>query len=276
MSRPLRIEFAGGLYHVTSRGDGQETIYLNESDRLIFLELLANVVAKHNWAVHAYCLMDNHYHLLIETPDANLAKGMRQLNGVYTQRFNRIHQRVGHVFQGRYKAIIIQKDAHLLEVARYIVLNPVRAHMVNNAVEWPWSSYRASAGLCNVPDWLNTDWLLSAFSPQRSSALPRYAGFVAKGKNQPKLWDSLRNQVFLGSEEFVADLLSKSNHQSLTDIPYAQRRPPAKQLAEISKANGRDSAIVQAYASGAYTLKEIGDYFGLHYSRVSRIVNVKR
>ena len=113
MSRPLRIEFAGGLYHVTSRGDGREAIFLAEEDRPLFLGVLSEVVQNFNWAVHAYCLMDNHYHLLVETPDGNLSRGMRQLNGVYTQRFNRRHGCVGHVFQGRYKAIIVQKDSYL-------------------------------------------------------------------------------------------------------------------------------------------------------------------
>ncbi|QXP85782.1 transposase [Methylococcus sp. Mc7] len=116
MSRPLRIEFAGGLYHVTSRGDGREAIFLSEADRGLFLGVLSEVVRDFNWAAHAYCLMDNHYHLLIETADGNLSKGMRQLNGVYTQRFNRQHGRVGHVFQGRYKAIIVQKESYLLEL----------------------------------------------------------------------------------------------------------------------------------------------------------------
>lgn len=143
MARPLRIEFAHGLYHVTSRGDGREDIFLEDADRELFLEVLSESVDRFNWVIHAYCLMDNHYHLLIETPDGNLSQGMRQLNGVYTQRFNRKHKRVGHVFQGRYKAIIVQKDSYLLELARYIVLNPVRAEMVRTAREWPWSSYRA-------------------------------------------------------------------------------------------------------------------------------------
>ena len=130
MARPLRLEFSGALYHVTSRGDRREDIYLDDADRGNYLSVLSEVCDRFNWLVHAYCLMSNHYHLLIETPDSNLAMGMRQLNGVYTQRFNRRHARVGHVFQGRYKAIIVQKDSYLLELARYIVLNPVRARMV--------------------------------------------------------------------------------------------------------------------------------------------------
>ncbi len=124
MARPIRLEFAGALYHVTSRGDRQEDIYDVDNDRQDFLSILEDVCSRHNWICHAYCLMSNHYHLLIETPDANLSKGMRQLNGVYTQTYNRAHHRVGHVFQGRYKAILVQKESYLLELSRYIVLNP--------------------------------------------------------------------------------------------------------------------------------------------------------
>lgn len=135
MARALRIEFAGALYHITSRGDGREDIYAGEDDRKVWLEILRQVCERFNWTIHAYCQMGNHYHLLVETPDGNLAKGMRQLNGVYTQRFNQIHNRVGHVFQGRYKAILVQKESYLLELSRYVVLNPVRARMVGYRVD---------------------------------------------------------------------------------------------------------------------------------------------
>jgi len=138
MARPLRIEYAGALYHVTSRGDGREDIYLDDEDRELFLRVLGEVCDLFNWSVHAWCLMTNHYHLLVETPDSNLSKGMRYLNGVYTQRFNRKHSRVGHVFQGRYKAILVEKDAYLQELSRYIILNPVRAGMVESAEQWEW------------------------------------------------------------------------------------------------------------------------------------------
>ena len=130
MARPLRLEFEGALYHVTSRGDRREDIYETDADREAFLSLLGAVCDRYHWVCHAYCLMGNHYHLLIETPDANLSRGMRQLNGMYTRTFNIAHGRVGHVFQGRYKSIHVDADEYLMELARYVVLNPVRATMV--------------------------------------------------------------------------------------------------------------------------------------------------
>lgn len=274
MSRPLRLEFHGALYHVTSRGDGREDIFLGDADRALFLDVMAQAREQFNWTVHAYCLMGNHYHLLVETPDGNLSQGMRQLNGVYTQRFNRRHQRVGHVFQGRYKAIIVQKESYLLELARYIVLNPVRARMVRSAGDWPWSSYRATAALADVPDWLHTDWILSAFSARRSRAIEQYQAFVAEGRNQPGVWEQLKNQIYLGSDAFVQEMQTRQPAAAdLTEIPLPQRRRPARPLAHYGKqAPGRDEAIAVAYASGGYGLKEIGEHFGLHYSRVSRIV----
>ena len=139
MARPLRLEFAGGLYHVTSRGERREDIFTGDEDRLAWRGIFADVCERFNWVCHAYCLMSNHYHIVVETVEGNLAQEMRQLNGVYTQYVNRTHARVGHVFQGRYKAIQDEKDAYLLELSRYVVLNPVRAGMVARAEDWQWS-----------------------------------------------------------------------------------------------------------------------------------------
>ncbi|GMQ88628.1 MAG: transposase [Gammaproteobacteria bacterium] len=274
MTRPLRLEFAGALYHVTSRGDGRDDIYLNDADNKQFLNVLSEVCQRFNWTIHAFCLMDNHYHLLIETPDSNLAKGMRHLNGVYTQRFNRTHQRVGHVFQGRYKAILVHKESCLLELARYIVLNPVRAQMVRSVKDWPWSSYRATAGQSQPHDWLNTEWLLSAFAKTKGVATKRYRAFVAEGKNQPSIWKQLKHQIYLGSEAFVEQMQQKMEFdKDLSEIPSAHKRPLAKTLEYYdNQYPNRNSSIIKAYASGGYSMKEIGDYYNLHYSRVSRIV----
>ena len=223
MARPLRLEFAGALYHVTSRGDGREAIFLADGDRRMFLDVLAAVWERFNWTVHAYCLMTNHYHLLVETPDANLSKGMRQLNGVYTQRFNLAYNRTGHVFQGRYKAILVQKDAYLLELARYVVLNPVRARMVRTPADWPWSSYRAMIGDEPAPEWLETRTILAAFGETEPEAVEHYARFVAEGKGQPSPWEQLKNQVFLGSDSFVESLRRQlPKNRDLTRGPAGQ------------------------------------------------------
>ena len=274
MARPLRLEFPGALYHVTSRGDRQEAIYRSDVERRMFLEVLAEVRERFNWRVHAYCLMTNHYHLLVETPDANLSKGMRQLNGVYTQRFNLACNRSGHVFQGRYKAILVQKDAYFLELARYVVLNPVRARMVLTPRDWPWSSYRAMIGDAHAPEWLETRMILSAFGEDEARTVEHYSRFVAEGKDRASPWEHLHNQVFLGSEVFVETMLRRiPKDRDLRELPQARQRPPAKSLADYVRENPeRNDSIVAAYRSGGYTLRDIGDFFGLHYSRISKIV----
>ena len=274
MARPLRLEFAGALYHITSRGDRREAIYEDDDDRLTFLSVLERVCDTYNWVCYAYCLMDNHYHLLIETPDSNLSKGMRQLNGMYTQTFNRMNNRVGHVFQGRYKAILVEKDSYLLELSRYIVLNPVRANMVRSAKEWPWSSYRSTVGAVKGLSCLNTEWLLAAFAKRKSVAIEKYKQFVAQGTGQLSPSDMLRKQMYLGSDKFVEEMQALiDGDKELSEIPSSQRRPAPKPLAEYKNASeDRNTAIISAYKSGGYTLKEIGDYFGLHYSSVSGII----
>ncbi len=173
MVRPLRSEFPGALYHVTARGDRREPIYEDDEDWKVFLSTLADVVAQMNGLCHGYGLMTNHDHLLIETPDSNLPKSMRQLNGVFTQASNRRPRRGGHLFQGRFKGILVDKDAYLLELTRYVVLNPVRANRVVRPGDWPWSSYRAMVGVEDSPSWLETDALLAQFSHQVVEARER-------------------------------------------------------------------------------------------------------
>ena len=274
MSRPLRLEFAGALYHITSRGNASNLIYFQDDDFELFLQILADVCERYNWLVHAYCLMNNHYHLLVETPDPNLSQGMRQLNGVFTQSMNRKHRRVGHLFQGRYKAILVDKDAYLLELCRYIVLNPVRANMVNSPDEWYWSSWHCMLGNVKSPVWLSTETLLVQFAENRQDAIQCYIEFVKSGVGKT-VWDMLQHQVFLGDEAFVA------SHQTMLDglegdlleIPFKQRSAAPLTLAEYkAQTVDKHEAIYNAYRSGGYTQKQIGDYFGLHYSQISRLV----
>jgi len=233
MARPLRIEYAGALYHVTSRGDRRENIYHDDEDRLIWLEIFSQVCSRYNWRCHAWCQMDNHYHILVETAEANLSKGMRQLNGVFTQKSNRKHGQVGHVYQGRFKAILVQQDAYLLELARYVVLNPVRAGMVKDPEDWPWSSYQSMIGKSETPEWLETDWLLACFGKQRKRAIAKYIDFVRAGIGLPPIWEKLKNQVYLGDESFINSMKSKlddSRKDQLDEINRLQRRPMARPL----------------------------------------------
>lgn len=273
MARPLRLELAGGLYHVTSRGDRREDIYLDDADRLAWLEVFAQTCKRFNWVCHAWCLMDNHYHIVVETIEGNLAQGMRHLNGVYTQTFNRTHKRVGHVFQGRYKAIIVEKDGYLLELARYVVLNPLRAGMVKDIADWQWSSYAAMLGTQPVPEWLQTDWILGQFSPQRRRAINLYTDFVRAGVGLPSVWEQLSGQVYLGSDRFLKRMQAMSDKAAIGEIPRAQRRPVAKPL-DYYQTRHRDAktAMAAAYATGDYTLQAIADHFGVHYATVSRAV----
>lgn len=272
MARPLRLELPGGLYHITSRGDGQEAIVVDDDDRETWLTLLGDVCTRFRWRCHAFCLMTNHYHLLIETPEPNLSRGMRQLNGVYTQRFNRTHGRCGHVFQGRYKAILVERENHFLEVARYVVLNPVRAKMVKEATDWPWSSFRATAGLAPLPPWLYVEAILAQFGEERQQAMRAYAAFVHEGMGLPAPWERLRGQIYLGSEKFVEQMQQKigRSETTLREIPRSQRQAPPPTLTELAHRFPRDEAMARAYASGAYTLAAIARHFGVHYSTVSR------
>lgn len=276
MARPLRIEFAGALYHVTARGNAQGDIYLSDEDRFKFLSLLNNTCNRYDWYCHAYCLMSNHYHLLIETREASLSKGMKYLNGTYTQSFNRQNNRVGHALQGRYKAILVQKESYLLELARYIVLNPVRARMVREAQDWPWSSFRATAGYTLPERCLTTDWILSSYASTKKLAQQRYREFVQEGKNQTSPWESLKNQIYLGNDDFVEDMQSKLDpEQSLNDIPRIQKQAPIKPLSYFEERfSVRDEAMYRAYISGSYTLSEVGKWFGVSYATVSRAVKL--
>jgi putative transposase len=278
MARPLRLEFAGALYHVTARGDRREPIYDDDEDRCAFLDIFGAVVEDFNWVAHAYCLMGNHYHLLVETPDGNLGKGMRQLNGTYTQWSNRRHRRVGHLFQGRYKAILVDRNSYLLELCRYIVLNPVRARMVKTAGQWAWSSYRAMLGATAPPEWLSVDGLLAQFARNRAAARARFIRFVTEGVKAQSPWEHLTGQIYLGDEHFVERMQKKMDRQvDDINIPQTQRRRPAPSLAHIEHSHKeRDVAIRKAHDTGQYSYSEIGEHFKVHFTTVGRIVRAGR
>ena len=273
MARPLRLEFAGALYHVTSRGDRREDIYLDDVDRQDWLAVLAHVCERFNWVVHAYCQMTNHYHLLVETVDGNLSQGMRQLKGLYSRRFNRRHRQVGHLFQGRYKAILVQKEAHLLALSRYLVLNPVRAGMVAQPIDWPWSSYGICVNDEFAPPWLDTDWLLGQFGTQRSSARRAFAKFVRQGTGLASPLMATRHQLLLGDDKFIEAHQAPLKQEALREVSIAQRRSQALPLQTYQDRHAdRNTAMAEAYHSGAYTMAEIAVFFKVHYMTVSRAV----
>lgn len=273
MARPLRLEFPGAIYHVFSRGNRREPIYSDDRDCESFLEVLGRACDRNNLVVHAYCLMTNHYHLLVETPDGNLARGMRHVNGTYTQRFNRRHDRVGHVLQGRYKAILVQRGGYLLELIRYIVLNPVRAKLVSDPVEWQWSSYAAVIGKTHPPSWLNTEWSLGQFADDRSKAVSAYISFVAAGVNAESPLGRVRNQLYLGDETYGEQLHAHGRKTRLNEVSKSQSRTLALPLADYAhRWPERNEGMARAYFSGAYTMREIAEHFGVHYMTVSRAV----
>lgn len=272
----MRIEFSGAVYHITSRGNARERIYLEDEDYDGFLDCLCSVVKRFNWILHAYCLMSNHYHLLIETHEGNLSRGMRQLNGTYTQQFNRRHNRVGHILQGRYKAILVDKDNYLLALCRYIVLNPIRAGMVKGPREWQWSSYKDTAGYGKGISCLTKDWILLQFGRKRAEAETRYREFVREGIKAESPWKELKGQLYLGDENFI-DKIKKliRSKETLKEIPRTQRYITKPSLEEIFKYKDkklRDNAVHEAHVRYGYTLKDIAEHLDVHYATISRAV----
>ncbi len=276
MSRPLRITFPGALYHITARGNRKGDIFLDDRDRKVFLEKLATVLKHHNWICHAYCLMCNHYHLLIETVEANLSEGMRDLNKDYSQAFNRLHDTVGHLLQGRFKAFIIEKEPYLLEVARYIVLNPVRAGLVKHPALWRWSSFLATAGLVDTPSFLTTDWILGHFDDDRARAQQKYVEFVEAGIGGKSPFDEVVHRSILGSPQFVGEMWPLCTGSTLIkEIPRDERivgRPSLEVLFPCDQTRkDRDEAIVFGRVGCGYSVAEIARSLQLSESLISRI-----
>ena len=285
MARPLRIEFPGAVYHVTSRGDRREPIYRDDTDRQRHLDVIAQAMGRFDAQVLAYCLMGNHYHLVLHTRQGNLSRLMRQINGVYTQDFNRRHGLVGHLFQGRFKAILVDRDAYLLALCRYVERNPPAAGLVADPRDWPWSSCRAHLGLEPTPPWLDSDGLHAYLlgrelrdARDRRRAAERYAAVIddaAASAAGASFWgDALRQQIYLGSDDFVARMqaLAPTPARSAAEVPRAQRRRPVSLPTCLAQHPDRRQAMHAAYREHGFTMSAIARELGLSVSRVSRVI----
>jgi len=271
MARPLRLEFPGASYHVTARGNAQGAIFLDDHDRERFLALFERVVKRYEWVCHAYCLMGNHFHLVVETPRPSLAAGVRHLNGVYAQAFNHRHRRSGHVFGERFKSVLVEKDEHLMAAAAYVVNNPVRAGLCRAAVDWVYSSYRATAGVVATPAFLTVDWLLSQFASELHTAQARYRTHVAEAALRHLA--EVRGEIYLGGDEFIDRL---APNRRLQEIPRPQWQPLPPPLEELFDKLG-DAAIDVAHRRYGYPLRVIADHVGVHYSTIGRrLADVER
>ena len=283
MGRPLRIEYPNAFYHVTSRGNERKDIFKTIRDRDKFLTYLHTATERYGAAVHVYCLMSNHYHLLLETPDGNLSQIMRHINGAYTNYYNTKRNRAGHLFQGRYKAILVEADGYAAELSRYIHLNPVRARMVGEPEAYRWSSFKAYIGESKAPEWLKTDFILRYFG-SNGQAGNKYHSFVHEllGEEVEYSLDCSAATAILGSPEFMATIETK----------YLSSKEPDRNLPELRKISRRlslDAIIEEAvscfgvnrqlatkagiYISHKYSgarLKEIGERFGVGESAVSQ------
>lgn len=273
MSRPLRIEHSGALYHVTARGDRRDRIYRSDNDRLVWLSILGETCARFNFVIHAYCQMTNHYHLLVETVGGGLNRGMRYLNGNYSQYFNRTHSLVGHVYQGRYDAILCQRDNYLLELSRYIELNPVRARMRSLPEEWPWSSYRTKMGMQHSPVWLRPEAVLLHLASNQEEARQAYRQFVLAGIHGPNPLRAVKNQMFLGDEAFCQRAVDTDVPGDMFEIKRDQRKVLVAPLSEyFSQCRDPKEAMARAYLSLGYTMSEIALFARVSVRTVSRAV----
>jgi putative transposase len=263
VGRPLRVSIPGALYHVVARGNARKRCFWDDKDKLLFLEALSHVCDRYGLICLAYCLLDNHYHLLAETPRANLSIGMRQLNGLYARRHNQRHERCGHVFQARFRSILVEKETHLLSACRYIVLNPVRAHICERPEQYRWSSYRATAGLAPVQPPLQPEPVLAMFTDRLREARRLYRDFVLDGINEAD--EPVRGER-LGSASFLSQRFGYD--APIPEIPRVHIEPTPPPLASIFTSERTPVAV--AYRNHGYTLRAIADYLGCHYSTVSR------
>jgi REP element-mobilizing transposase RayT len=299
MARAWRIEYEGALYHVLSRGNERQDIVLNDNDRRLFLDTAGQMCERFEIDLFAYVLMDNHYHILFRTNRANLCRSMQWFGATYTKRFNLRHSRSGHLFQGRFKNMLIQNDAYLTQLSYYIHRNPLRAGMVvKRLADYKWSSYKAYAYGRSRPDWLNTDVVLSQFINVKDPHRTYREHMQQYSKEEQRVWEDLRHGIFVGTDKFV----KKIKKRYLPDTPHAEM-PQQKRASKdvnlesiLSKAAGRlncdidlcrksarisklmkterDLLIYIAWKSGVATNREIGTKFGLTYSAVSHRVRL--
>jgi len=292
MARPLRIEFEGAVYHVTARGSERGKIYFSKRDYEKFKEYLLEAQEKHKFILHSYVLMTNHYHLIIETPEKNLSKIMHHINSSYTSYINIKRKRSGHLFQGRFKAIIVDKDNYLLELSRYLHLNPVRANMAERPEDYPYSSYCTMIS-ATEEKLVHTDTLLNMLASARDDAKRLYRSFVesALGKALDSFDGKVYGGVVLGSEEFVKEVLSRLDDGHLDSEEISHRKAlratvgkeeivtllcdrfgiSCEELAGNKSSKVRSTGIYLLKRYSGASNKEIGGLFGgMSYSAVTK------
>lgn len=278
MSRPVRIEFPGAVYHVTSKGRDGQIVFDDADDRGVFLNVIDNVVDRFGWLIHSYVLMDDHYHLVVEVPEANLSKGMRQLNGVYTQHVNRRHGQEGPIFHGRFKSVLLEKKNYLLPVCRHVVTNPCRMKDAPSFSSYKWSSYRALSGQVKAPAFLYKDDVLHFFGKREKDAQRKYREYVKEGVGEDSPLEQRAHQVLLGSNRFLSEMqpILQGERLSKRGPKAVKRRRSLNALFKKvdDKTRGeRNELMKKAHVDFGYTLMEIGGHLGLHYTTVSKVIN---
>lgn len=273
MARPVRIEYPGAYYYLSSSGVESEFIFKGSKDRQDFLSILQEVVQRMRWELYAYNLLPDSYQLFIKTRNANLSKGMRQLNGIYTQRYNAKHVATGHIFHGRFKAVLVEAEHSYDAVVQHILSMPLQKHKSRQLDKWKWSSYQASIGIINSPDWLNTNDVLSRLAKQKKKAKKNLIKKVAAYDRDYDLMKQVKSQILLGSEKFVNKWQKQLLSGKIMDKARQRKATPVTPLGSFAERYKEPkTAMVKAYGTGKYTLEQIGSHFNVHYSTVSRVV----